>query len=68
MPRQKRVRRAPRKRAQCFLRYTVFLAAFENSHCGRDLSFSKGRYFLSDHSLSLGLGFCTTLGHTQTAK
>ena len=54
--------------AQCFLRDTVFLAAFESSHGGRDLSFSKGRYFFSDHSLDLDLGFCTALGHAQTAK
>jgi hypothetical protein len=58
----------PRVNAQCFLRDTVFLAAFESSHCGRDLSLSKGRYFFSDHSLNFGLGFCTALGHTQTAK
>jgi hypothetical protein len=58
----------PRVNAQRFLRDTVFLAAFESSHCGRDLRFSEGRHFFSDHSLNLGLGFCATLGHAQTAK
>src|SRR5262252_730496 len=58
----------PGVNVQCFLRDTVFLAAFESSHCGRDLSFSKGGYFFCDHSLNFRLGFCTALGHTQTAK
>jgi hypothetical protein len=58
----------PGVNVQCFLRDTVFLAAFESSHCGRDLSFSNGRNFFSDHSLNFRLGSCTTLGHTQTAK
>jgi hypothetical protein len=58
----------PGVNAQCFLRDTVFLAAFESSYCGRNLCLSKGGYFFSEHSLNFRLGFCTTLGHTQTAK
>jgi hypothetical protein len=46
----------------------MFLAAFEYSRHRGDLSFSKGRYFFSDHSLSFGAGLCAALGHAQTAK
>jgi hypothetical protein len=42
----------------------MFLAALESSHRRRDLSFSKGRYFFSDHSLSFGAGLCAALGYT----
>jgi len=46
----------------------MFLAAFESSHRRRDLSFSKGRYFFSNHSLSFGAGLCAALGYTQAPK
>jgi hypothetical protein len=46
----------------------MFLAAFESSHCCRDLSFSKRRNFFSDHALSFGSGLCAALGNTQTAE
>jgi hypothetical protein len=58
----------PRVNAQCFLRDTVLLAAFESSHCCRDLSFSKRRNFFSDHALSFGSGLWAALGDPQTAK
>jgi len=54
--------------AQCLLRDTVFLAAFESSHCRRNLSFSECRNLLRNHSLNFGLRFCAALGYAQAAK